>query len=431
MVKNWNFFGLNFRIRLQYWVLLLALIFLIILTVVNTNPPIFDEILFVRNMPLFKEHGLSAKFLREMYDQAPGPLYQIVQTFFEPLTNLKVPGIRLVNVFLFILVIVNTYFILKITNSSSKPFLLSLNLIAVPVMWQVAGMALTEMPAMFFLTCSLLILAYLTSHVDGKIVTPRTLVFSLISGLCLGMSILGRTPFLMIVPAAILLVFNPLSDKDNKISLSPPLIIVFVASALSVSLPVFFIWQGLVPPHQTIISQGGLKLWHGVLAFAYSGIIAFLIAPRWFSFSKNWAIILLVLSILFFLLNSFWWQVQYQPLYDFLSRNLPDSVMIIYPRIISPLLMTIATFFAINLLIYLSENRNKSYFLFVAASFILVLLTCINVKHIFSSRYVAQAMPLFVLLVAEKDRDNRFKIVRLLIGVAMGYISLQTYADPN
>lgn len=414
----------------QYVITISALILLIVITYLNVNPPIFDEVLFVRNMTLYNKYGLSVKFLTEMYDQAPGPLYQIIQSFFEPITGLKTPGIRMVNVFLFFLVIANTHFILKLMKTQGDSLLVALNLVAIPVLWQVAGMALTEMPAIFLVSCSVFILVFLTDE-NNQVISFKTLVLSLISGICLGGAILGRTPFLMIVPASMLLVFNPISDPINRKSLPFPLIVVFIVSALSVCFPVFFIWKGLVPPYQAIISQGGLKLWHGILAFGYTGIITLLVAPRWYSFSKRWAILLIALTFIFFLGNILWWHVQYYPMSDFLSRNLPQGIMKIYQNVISPLLMVIASFFVLNLGIHIISNRNKSFHLFIAISLILVLSTCISIKHLFSTRYVAQAMPLLILLVAEKDTYDKSKIARLLIGIAIGYISLQTYADPT
>lgn len=414
----------------QYVIAILALLFMFTITFLNGNPPIFDEVLFVRNMTLYKDYGLSVKFLTEMYDQAPGPLYQIVQSIFEPITGLKTPGIRLVNVLLFFLVIANTFFILKVLKTQGDSLLIAFNLVAIPVIWQVAGMALTEMPAMFLVSCSILILVILTRE-NSQVLSFKTLSLSLISGVCLGLAILGRTPFLMIVPASMLLVFNPISHPINRKTVPYTLILVFVVSSLAVCFPVFFIWKGLVPPFQAMISQGGLKLWHGILAFAYTGIIMLLVAPRWYSFSKRWAIFLIILTIIFFLGNTFWWHVKYYPLYDFLSRNLPPEIMKIYQNLISPLLMVIASFFVFNLGKYILDNRNNSFQLFIAFSVILVLLTCISIKHLFSTRYVAQAMPLLVLLIAEKDTYDKSKIARLLIGIAIGYISLQTYTNPT
>jgi len=416
-------------IKVQYAITLGALLFLAIITSLNMNPPIFDEVLFYRNMPLFREYGLSEKFLVEMYDQAPGPLYQIIHTFFAPITGFETPGIRLVNVFLFFLVIGLTFLILKhALKGLQHELLLALNLVAVPVVWQVAGMALTEMPAMFFATLSLLILGVLVQR--QREVSMTTLGLALAGGVCLGAAILGRTPFLMMLPAAAVLVFNPLAERPQWQTVSVWVMLVYVASAVAICAPVFYIWKGLVPPHQAVISQGGLKLWHGVLAFAYAGIIVVLLVPQWFKMNKRIALGLLALTLVYIVCNLFWWRVEYMPLYYFLAGIFPAGFMKIYPYLSTVVLMVFATYFVVHVVYYVFQHRNDSYYLMIAATLVFTLTTCINIKHLFSSRYVAQASPFLILLIAEKDGFDRFKILRLLIGIGIGYVSLQTYANP-
>lgn len=416
-------------IKVQYAITLAALLFLFVLTALNTNPPIFDEVLFYRNMPLFREHGLSEKFLLEMYDQAPGPLYQIIHSFFAPVTGFDTPGIRLVNVFLFTLTILLTAAILKYyMKGFQHELLLALNLVAVPVVWQVAGMALTEMPAMFFATLSLLILGVLVQR--SQEVSLITLGLALLGGICLGAAILGRTPFLMMIPAAAVLVFNPLAERAKWQTLSPWIMLVYWGSAVAICAPVFYIWKGLVPPHQAVISQGGLKLWHGVLAFAYAGIIVVLLVPQWFKMSKRIALGLAGLTLLYIICNMLWWKQEYMPLYYFMDKMLPAGLMKIYPYVSTTLLMVFATYFLFHLVYYVFQHRNNAYYLMIAVILVFVLTTCINIKHLFSSRYVAQAAPFLVLLIAEADRFDRFKVLRLLVGIGIGYVSLQTYANP-
>jgi len=417
-------------IKVQYSITIGALIFLCIVVLFNSNPPLFDEILFVRNMDLFKEYGLSRRFLTEMYDQAPGPLYQIVHSLAEPLTGIKTPQIRLLNFGLFLFVIVNTYLILRnCFGWLENKYLLALNLVCVPVVWQVAGMALTEMPAMFLATSSFLILSIIIRRLPR--VDALSIGLAFFGGICLGGAILGRTPYLMLVVALLVLVYNPLADKTHRSTLPVGIAAIFLVCSLCICLPVFFVWKGLVPPHQATISQGGLKIWHGVLAFAYSGIIALLVSPRWFKINSKVVFLLLILTVVFFILNLFWWEVKYYPFYYFLAGILPRVFMIIYPYLISPILMTFASYFSWNLGLHMLEHRNNAYYQLIAASLILVLVTCINIKHLFSSRYVAQAVPFLVVLVADKDDVGMFKLVRILIGVAIGYISLQTYLNPS
>jgi 4-amino-4-deoxy-L-arabinose transferase-like glycosyltransferase len=416
--------------KAQYTITLGGLLFLGVITFLNTAPPLFDEILFVRNMPLFREHGLSEKFLLEMYDQAPGPLYQIIHSFFEPITHFEVPGIRLVNVFFFAVVIFLMFLILKRYFKGfefQSELLLALNLVAVPVIWQIAGMALTEMPAVFFAVLSLLILGILVQRAAEVSVT--TIGLSLLGGVCLGMAILGRTPFLMMIPAVAVLAFNPLAERMQRQTLSPVVIGIFIVSAVAICAPVFYIWKGLVPPHQAVISEGGLKIWHGVLAFAYAGIIVVLLVPQWFRLNKRIVLGLLALWVFYGVLNLVWWQVGYMPSYYLLASFLPAAFMKVYPYLVSPLLMVFSTYFIVHLAWYVFLHRNNAYYLMIAVTLVFVLTTCINIKHLFSSRYVAQAAPFLVLLIAEKDTLDWLKPVRLLIGIGIGYASLETYVS--
>jgi hypothetical protein len=416
-------------IKVQYAITLGALLFLVIVTTVNTDPPMFDEILFYRNMPMYREYGLSAKFILEMPDQAPGPLYEIVHTFFTPLTGFKTPGIRLVNVFLFLLIIGVTFLILKhYMKGLQHELLLALNLVAVPVAWQVAGMALTEIPGMFFAMLALLFLGMLVKH--GRETSLATLGLALAGGICLGMAIIGRTHFVVMIPAVALLVFNPLAERSQWQTVSVWTMLVYLAAAVAICAPMFIVWKGLLPPAQAVISQGPLKPWHAVLAFAYAGIIVVLLVPQWFKMNKRIALGLVALTLFYFICNLFWWKKEYMPLFYFLSSVLPAGVMKVYPYLSTVVLMVFATYFIMNLVYYAFQHRNNAYYLVIAACLVLALATCINIKHLFSSRYVAQAAPFLVLLIAEKDEFDRFKIFRLLLGIGMGYASLHTYLDP-
>src|SRR5690606_41715350 len=98
--------------------------------------------------------------------------------------------------------------------------------------------------------------------------------------------------------------------------------------------------------------------------------------------------------------------------------------MIIYPYLISPILMTFASYFSWNLGLHVVEHRNNAYYQLVAASLILVLVICININDLLSSRYVAEAMPFLVFLVEDNDVVGIFNIVSILIEVVIDYISV-------
>jgi hypothetical protein len=57
----------------------------------------------------------------------------------------------------------------------------------------------------------------------------------------------------------------------------------------------------------------------------------------------------------------------------------------------------------------------------------LMLATNLKVMHLFSSRYVAQAAPFFVLLLLSYDKISYNKCLRAIAGMIIGFLSLETY----
>src|SRR5688572_4178248 len=76
---------------------LVAYISLVLITVYHKQPPLYDEPLFIPNVYLFEQYGLSKEFLLKLNEQAPGPLYQFIHYPLKGITHLQTPGIRLVN----------------------------------------------------------------------------------------------------------------------------------------------------------------------------------------------------------------------------------------------------------------------------------------------------------------------------------------------
>ena len=65
--------------------------------------------------------------------------------------------------------------------------------------------------------------------------------------------------------------------------------------------------------------------------------------------------------------------------------------------------------------------------LFFAAAFFLLLATCIKSSAQFSSRYVAQAAPVAILMLAPSFTAGGTAIPRFLLGVLLGFLALAGY----
>ena len=397
-------------------------LFLLVITTLHWQAPLFDEPLFIANVHLLEQYGLSYTFLLNIDKQAPGPLYQFIHYVLEPVTHLQTPEIRLVNTVMLLLIIILLAAIIRRMQRRIKKsvWLPALHVMAVPMIWQVAGMALTEIPAMFFATLSIWLLQLALDYTHKHRVPA--LFLALLAGLCLGLAILGSSSFLVIVPAALLLLLQSAGEWKRWINVG-----IYMVVALLCCTPVFVIWGGLIPPKQAVMTAGGITSWHGVLAFAYGGLIALIVAPGWFIYRRLTLVVLILLYIVLLPVNYYWLHFGYAPLNEAMKKIFPAAVMQIYPYIISPLLMTIALYFLYCSFLQWMERRTEPFFLFILLAALLMLVTSFKVSLLFSSRYVAQAMPLFIILLAPYIHANKQQCIRFAAGMILGLLSLEMY----
>jgi 4-amino-4-deoxy-L-arabinose transferase-like glycosyltransferase len=401
---------------------IVAYILLVLITIYHKQPPLYDEPLFIPNVYLFEQYGLSKEFLLRINEQAPGPLYQFIHYPLRSITHLQTPGIRLVNTALLGLMIVLLTFIINYLQKLDKKqaFLLALNMMSIPMVWNVSGMALTEIPPMFFATLSILFLLLALRKQDSALLLSLSL--ALLAGAATGLSILGRSPFLIMVPAAGALLVGRFDDRRRWAILG-----IYMATALAICLPVFIIWKGLMPPQQAFTAAGGLSIQHAMLALAYGALVTFILAPEWFYFNRRILFFMLAVYAVLLIANFTVIRLKYAPLYFSLAKVLPIQFMRLYPYIIVPVLWVIAFYFSICSVIRVWERRTEPFFLFLFLCTMLMLATNLKVMHLFSSRYVAQAAPFFVLLLLSYDRISYNKCLRTVAGMVIGFLSLETY----
>lgn len=397
-----------------------GLCILFFLTAFNQSPLTFDEVLFPPNVELLKSHGFTSQFLLEMDNQAPGPLYQFVHILFEPFTDLMPPGIRIVNFMFLIGIIIVLFKIIEKYNPINQfKLITSLNILLVPMVWQVSGLALTELPTLFFAT--LTVFGLFKTKNSEKL--QHILLWGIGSGFCLGLTILGRSPFLvMVVPLVVLI--GLLKNRQVQLAYLIALVI-----ALAMTIPVFIIWKGLMPPKQIHTGAGGIDIWHGILGFSYLSLVFLLVMPSWFYFRKKQIISYIALTIGFFFINYYFLKFEYSPLSVTLSRFIPQYIMNIYPYIVAPFFGSLIVCFLISTAKHVFENLNDVFFLYLTTIIILIVLSTFKITHLFSSRYVVQVAPFIIILASRFDTQTPSKLIRIVLGFSLGIASLLTYAN--
>lgn len=287
------------------------LMFLCLLLLVGFASPkssfIYDEIFFVRNLPLVEKYGISDQLFQNLSLQMPGPLYQIIHYCFKYLSNYSPIGMRVVNCFFYFLIVFISFKSLAILKLE-KPFSQALKSIFIPAVWVIVGMTLSEIPAILICTISILFLFYSNLSKNEK----KSYFLCLISGILMSIAIMGRTQFLvLIIPCCLLLFSNPRHAFLK--------VMTFGILALSIPMYMFYLWKGLVPPDGSEV-QSGFNLWYGLIGLGYLAVFTLIVQPTWYQVSlKNYRFAA-ICSFVFLPLNLLLFKVEFLPLRGILTK---------------------------------------------------------------------------------------------------------------
>ena len=375
-----------------------------------STPPIYDEPHRLETTRLLIEDGFTVKFLREM-PHAPGPLTPVIQSALVPWTHLLPPGIRLTNIGFLVIALAAVYSILRLMKAE-YPLATTLGAIAIPANWVTGGLALSEMPAIAFLAiCLCAVKLICISQQEWK-----KYAASLIAGLFLALAILGRQPFLLVVPALLCLAVR--GRRDDLVST-----ILIVLIAVVIPFPVFAIWGGLTPPLAASAGEG-ISFANGIMAFGYAGIFMLIIAPAWLV--RPSLAVAATVGAACVAVNIAIGLVKIAPLASVARRILPATFFPLYEGSCGAIWLTLAVWFVGSLMVFCWARRTDRYEVFLGLATILVLATTFKITTNFSSRYVSMCFPMLVLM----SRDQRVGptlAFRSLCGNLLGAASLLSY----
>jgi dolichyl-phosphate-mannose--protein O-mannosyl transferase len=266
------------KYRLFYTIIgVLSFLILIFITAIKRVPPFWDELYYLNNVILLQEYGLTKEFLI-IYKGPAGPTFAIIHYLANPLTHLSAPWVRLISVLLLGATLVLIFLCFKkLGQSKINSIALAFSTMAIPTIYTISGMALTEIPAIFFLTIAIyFIITHFISNTNNYFL-------AILTGLSLSFAILGRQPLMMIIMAIPILFINPqnflrLNFKNNNF-----LKFIFVTLLISIIIPiiVFWVW-GNIQPKSEAYTGVGLVPNHFILALGYSCIFTLLVNPKFF-----------------------------------------------------------------------------------------------------------------------------------------------------
>lgn len=394
--------------QILFYAICLGILLLLILF--SNGKFIFDERIFVSNLPVIERYGFSSHLFSDIRDQSPGPLYQIVHFSCKPLTQYDPLAMRILN-YVFLWIIIAFICIIMRIHGIHSVFLKAIPIITIPMTWPLVGMALSEIPALVFCCAALVLFGY-SLKIKNVIASYSC---ALIGGLCLGLSIIGRSPFLvMFIP------FLLFAKRSNWMKL-----VVFCIFGSVIPVIAFSIWRGLVPADMAGI-QSGWSIWYGILGIGYLAIITLLVVPDWFLLTSRMYRLAVAGFVIFSLLNIFFLKISYFPLTSTM-RGIFDAQIIKYLSYFFPgLFVTIGLLFIVQGYNHAMTHRSDILFIFSVTAAVLIAATTVKSSAQFSSRYVAQCIP-FIVLYASFFEIKKYTLYFHVCGVVIGICSLVSY----
>ncbi len=389
----------------------LLVAFLVLAATVVVSPPrfLFDEPDYLEYVALLRRHGLTEEFLDALSGGA-GPLYAFVHRAFEPLTLLSPVRMRLVNVGLLAIVVGILAVWLRRQNRADY-LAASGAIMAIPMTWVMAGMALTSMPALVFLSLSLCLLLQGVESLERG---GRVLLWFAASGLFLGVAIWGRQTALVLVAVPVVLAL--LDCRLRRPAMA------FVAIVALFTAPLVIAWEGFTPPQEE--AEEGLSLSHGLTSLGYTGLCFFLLAPGRVWLSSR---VLVVVATLAAIANAALGVVVKCPFSSLVDDYMPASGMLACAVLFGSFLVFCGVLFAAWISKIIWRERRDLSRVAINAGLLCVALSPALISNFYSSRYTALALP-YLALAAQPWRIWNWKMcAAAIIGGGAGWLSLVGY----
>lgn len=357
--------------------------------------------------------GLRSALVSSENQSAAGPLFPIIHSTLSTVTEMAAPAVRWVNFVCLILVIIIIALTFK-QHVKSSSWVGSLAIISVPFLWPAVGMALTEMPALLAFSGFIYCISTILTNEESEI-SRRSIAWAALAGLALGISILGRQTYLIILPALAALFYT--------VPRKSVLWILCLLTAGITSGWLFLLWGGLLPPSQTVVGEG-LRIDHGFLSLSYIAAATLFINPRWMTPGNLYSIILVTAAAVLVA----WLTRDYSspPAKSLLLRFFSEPVARAIGFGIGAFLTGAGLLWAWQTLKALWIERFNPWRAFLFMILLALAAAPIKVSHLFSSRYVVGALGVLVLVTVTSE-DGRRVAARVILGSTLGAALLWTY----
>jgi hypothetical protein len=391
-----------------------AFLMLLLAISISPNTLCYDEWYHIEQAKRVQNSGWRSALTAPDNRSAVGPLYSALHLAASPLTGLHAPAIRYVNLFCLAIVI-----IALAASAQSSVFLTRCQagffILAVPFVWPTVGMALTELPALAAFALFVLAMQQILKPSTCK-VSMLGFSWAMIAGLLLGVSILGRQTYLVVLPIVAALVC--IEPKKWPHWLVCTAVAGFTCGWL------FLLWHGLVPSSMTEANRG-LRPDHGVLSLSYVAGASLFLRPDWLK-PRSW-MVFIVTTVVGIGLTLITRDYGSPPAKSVLLYLFGERFGLLVGFGIGAMLVILGLLWAWNAVCLAWCERHDPLRIFLFLALFALVLAPMKISHLFSSRYVVGLLGILVLVMRLPGSSWKWSWVRILAGALVGAASLWSY----
>lgn len=413
-----NVAGAYHRTRLDFLAATGCLLALAAIIAISPPQLKYDERNHIGLTQLVAKSGWCDALTSPDNHSAAGPLYSAIHLGLCPVTKLQAPAIRWVNFccFIGIVLLLTSY---RPTVSLEERLVSGLSLLAIPFLWPAVGMALTELPALLFFTCFVLLFLKLIDSDD--VLNPKVFGVAFAAGFCLGIAILGRQTYLVIVPISLLMMFW-LGRKWLAALLCSII-------ALAISGWLFVLWHGLAPQQYYWVAQSSLSFRYLLLSLSYAAVATLFLNPLWVlrQRDKSWlACAFCGIAFAYFTQNY-----EDPPAKSLLVHLFGMQVGMWIGFVIRCALGAIGLIWAWTVLKAFWREWHDPTRAFLLLSLGALVLAPMKMTAQFSSRYIVGCLGVLLLVTDSPREFGGYRAVRMFVGSFAGISILWTYFQQN
>ena len=401
-------------LRLQLIVVTCCLLALVGMIATSPSQLRFDEEVNLALAHLVAKNGwLHALPSPENFSNV-GPLYPAIHLMLSPITRLQPPAIRWVN-FCCFLGVVLLLARCKPVEPVAPRLLSSFTLLAVPFLWPAVGMALTELPALLFFTC--FVLLFLRVIDSDVVLSPGTFGLAFAGGILSGTAILGRQTYLVVLPVLVMMMFWV---RGKSLA-----VLVCIITALAICGWLFALWHGLAPPHIYPLTHSSVSFANLLLSLSYAAAATLFLNPRWLAGHRP--TVWIICTLCGFALACFARNYEDPPAKSLLVHAFGNQFGLWIGFVVGCALAVIGAVWAWTTFKTFWRERRDPVQVFLLLSLGALVLAPMKITWQFSSRYIVGALGVLYLIVDVPCQSPRYRAARIIVGTLLGMAILWSY----